>query len=133
MRKSWAVCPEHGQFLVENEHVYGETMINNSRTFYTLCQSIVGQREATNFGTPLGYNILVECREKVAVRTIKIKQATGHANCDGRCLNGKYSCNCSCNGRCHGQGFCSCGQVEPGNKTQKEIRAFVKECEKTPT
>jgi len=30
--------------------------------------------------------------------------------CDGACLNGKTSCNCKCNGRCHGAGNCYCAK-----------------------
>lgn len=28
--------------------------------------------------------------------------------CGGSCLNGKTSCDCRCNGRCHGAGACRC-------------------------
>ena len=31
--------------------------------------------------------------------------------CGGACLNGKTSCDCKCNGRCHGAGECQCGKV----------------------
>jgi hypothetical protein len=35
----------------------------------------------------------------------------GKSECGGACLNGKTSCDCKCNGRCHGAGDCQCGIV----------------------
>lgn len=45
------------------------------------------------------------------LRTITDRHAvaTGaRTKCGGACLNGKTTCDCACNGRCHGAGVCYC-------------------------
>jgi hypothetical protein len=43
--------------------------------------------------------------------SIRVKANGNRGKCGGACLNGKTNCDCRCNGRCHGAGVCSCGQV----------------------
>lgn len=52
----------------------------------------------------------VVCLGTAALVTISVKARFGGVapKCDGRCLNGKTSCDCQCNGRCHGAGECRC-------------------------
>ena len=60
----------------------------------------------------LAYKVYDPPLAEYRVRTIQVGRKAhagrGH-ECDGRCLNGKKSCDCRCQGRCHGQGSCSCG------------------------
>jgi len=45
-----------------------------------------------------------------SIRTITLRNgATSTRGCDGSCIHGKTSCNCRCQGRCHGAGACYCG------------------------
>lgn len=50
------------------------------------------------------------CGSAGKLTVIKVKARFGKSapGCDGRCLNGKTSCDCQCNGRCHGAGECRC-------------------------
>jgi hypothetical protein len=40
---------------------------------------------------------------------IKLRGSAGaRRGCSGACLAGKAACDCTCQGRCHGAGVCSC-------------------------
>lgn len=44
-----------------------------------------------------------------ATITVRVRFAGQAApRCGGACLAGKRSCDCRCNGRCHGAGVCRC-------------------------
>ena len=101
-------CPKHGKFEVDCNKMYGGVVLGKWIR-YTLCPVVVAQEERMPYGEKKMFDI--ECWEKTPIRIIKLKKTRkDDQNCDGRCTGGKYSCNCSCMGRCHGQGFCSCGK-----------------------
>ena len=47
------------------------------------------------------------CPYKVII--IPEKRSNRNEKCNRRCLNGKTFCACHCQGRCHGEGTCYCG------------------------
>ena len=102
MKSIWAKCEVHGDQKMREELVRYSDVVS--------CPTIIGERPATLWGKPTGGMEPKTCGKPMKVRIIKLRSKSVTQNCDGRCLNGKYSCNCSCNGKCHGQGFCSCGK-----------------------
>lgn len=51
------------------------------------------------------------CRAAARIVTVKVTVRWNKAEapkCGGKCINGKLSCDCQCNGRCHGAKECLC-------------------------
>ena len=79
----WADCPRHG---------------------------IQQYPTAGNFSNGKAYCFKDGCKDFTAsARTIKLTNGsrTTETTCDSRCLNGKRSCGCVCQGACHGMGNCN--------------------------
>ena len=61
------------------------------------------------------------CKAPVRFRAITIrsrKPGRPAPRCGGACLNGKRSCDCQCNGRCHGASECRCETAAPQLRTR---------------
>ena len=53
------------------------------------------------------------CEGEAPTRYVTWKESKRkHVRCDKRCLDGQNECNCGCQGRCHGLGFCQCKKGE---------------------
>lgn len=91
-------------------------------TSYTECcrsEIVTGEEEVPGIFWNEGKTVTVSYRacascgarspRRVYVTTRKTRSG-GKSECGGACLNGKTSCDCKCNGRCHGAGRCQCGE-----------------------
>jgi len=56
-------------------------------------------------GRPLACGTLQHNRRPIETKT---GPAARRGKCSAVCLNGKRSCDCRCNGKCHGAGVCRC-------------------------
>ena len=109
-KRYFADCPIHGtQELDWDKKPWQSNRLENG-SWVVKCQYVLGIEE--RISKLDGYKATVEIQhsQEVPLRVVKPRQRTAGKNtgCDGRCLNGKYSCDCSCNGRCHGLGRCIC-------------------------
>lgn len=101
--RPWRTAPEFGGELLESlvlVHRYGPWP-EGSDEARGLCSTILR-----------GYAFCSGCTQPTKLRKVRVPKSSSTKlhGCDGRCLNGKHSCECRCGGRCHGAGVCSCGR-----------------------
>lgn len=100
----WVDCPTHGAMNLP------QAMMGSS-AYCPACAAVAPTRWRGTPGTATYYQVFDPPLVALKIRSIRLgHQATrgGGHQCDGRCLSGKRNCDCKCQGRCHGQGVCSC-------------------------
>lgn len=91
----WVSCPDCGPqppaigWIAHLVHYGVIAPSDHSRGTYMVCSAC---------GQDAPYRKAILPREK----------RRGTERCNQRCLNGKISCRCRCEGRCHGEGKCYC-------------------------
>jgi len=94
-------------------------------TSYTACCRSTVDREPTistiRFGENAGQTftssirVCAACRKPITGLLVSINTRNSRkgtkTECGAACLAGKVSCDCRCNGRCHGADKCYCGEV----------------------
>ena len=116
-KRYYADCPEHGTVTLDPKQsgkwaVWGK----NDKAY---CAFKIGE-EPNNYWGKLDKL----CRKEVALRVVLPKWSTlkdRKHGCDGRCLHGKFRCDCVCLGKCHGLGYCICGRNESSINTMKQM------------
>jgi hypothetical protein len=98
--KTFGDCSVHGPAI---EHVF-RTNADDGRTV-NVCKLCAQTPRVRPDGAPSFVK-----NEMTNVRTIKLVNRNGYGapknECKSACLTGKRSCDCKCNGRCHGNGVC---------------------------
>jgi hypothetical protein len=102
-------CPVHGPgrpFAAERP---GVRMINGSYIPWGSTFDIPMAVAGDAYGAPTKMLLCPVCWAWVPFRQITIRGhgASGRP-CGGACTSGKRSCDCKCNGLCHGAGRCYC-------------------------
>ncbi len=133
-RTSWVDCPTHGPQEPYRQRNRGLPFIvsTKARVSYALCPActspIIGPFDLLHtveerhawWATPGNLDAWKALKARpLPLRVITMRKPKLHGEaprCGGACINGKTSCDCRCNGRCHGAGQCFCDTPTPANR-----------------
>ena len=103
-------CPEHGPGRPLAAERPGLRMANGSYvaggSMYDLPVAVAGDA----YGAPVKMLLCPACWSWAPFRQIAMRgRGASGRPCGGACTSGKRSCDCRCEGLCHGAGRCRCG------------------------
>lgn len=116
-----SLCHNH-KLIVDKTHCIGYLEYVTT-TYTTCCRTAavnVAYETPIRYGENAGQLVTVTRRECASCHSVSPKMAYiatrtarggRKTECGAACLGGKVSCDCRCNGRCHGADNCLCGEV----------------------